>query len=61
MKAWKPAMAAHDPEALKAVYRDPSWRSAVRQELPSCGLRQQAHAELRGTSQKQRRSAMAAS
>jgi N-acyl-D-aspartate/D-glutamate deacylase len=33
MKAWKPAMAAHDPEALKAVYRDPSWRAAVRQEL----------------------------
>src|SRR5712671_1167566 len=33
MKSWKPAMAAHDPEALKAVYRDPAWRAAVRQEL----------------------------
>src|SRR6266550_5512039 len=33
MKSWKPAMAAHDPEALKKVYRDPSWRAAVRQEL----------------------------
>jgi len=33
MQAWKPAMAAHDPEALKAVYRDKSWRDAVRREL----------------------------
>jgi len=33
MKSWKPAMAAHDPAALKAVYRDPAWRAAVRQEL----------------------------
>ncbi len=33
MQSWKPAMAAHDGEALKRVYRDPSWRDAVRQEL----------------------------
>jgi N-acyl-D-aspartate/D-glutamate deacylase len=33
MQAWKPAMAAHDREALKKIYRDPSWREAVRQEL----------------------------
>ncbi len=33
MKAWKPAMAAHDPEALKKIYRDPSWRDSVRREL----------------------------
>ena len=33
MQSWKPAMAAHDAEALKKVYRDPSWRDAVRKEL----------------------------
>src|SRR5258708_32170903 len=33
MQSWKPAMAAHNPEALKAAYRDPSWRDAVRREL----------------------------
>ncbi|HKV15929.1 MAG TPA: amidohydrolase family protein [Reyranella sp.] len=33
MESWKPAMAAHDGEALKAVYRDPAWRAAVRKEL----------------------------
>ncbi len=33
MQAWKPAMAAHDPQALKKIYADPSWREAVRREL----------------------------
>src|SRR4029450_7766386 len=33
MQSWKPAMAAHDGEALKKVYRDTSWRDAVRKEL----------------------------
>jgi N-acyl-D-aspartate/D-glutamate deacylase len=33
MQSWKPAMAAHGEEALKKVYRDPSWRDAVRREL----------------------------
>jgi N-acyl-D-amino-acid deacylase len=33
MQSWKPAMAAHGEEALKTVYRDPSWRDAVRREL----------------------------
>lgn len=33
MQSWKPAMAAHDIETLKLVYRDPDWRGAVRQEL----------------------------
>jgi N-acyl-D-aspartate/D-glutamate deacylase len=33
MQSWKPAMAAHDAEELKKVYRDPSWREAVRKEL----------------------------
>ena len=33
MQSWKPAMAAHGEDALKKVYRDPSWRDAVRQEL----------------------------
>ena len=33
MQAWKPAMAAHDPQALKKIYADPSWRAAVRKEL----------------------------
>ena len=33
MQSWKPAMAAHDPEALKKVYRDNGWRDAVRREL----------------------------
>ncbi|SJZ71474.1 N-acyl-D-aspartate/D-glutamate deacylase [Enhydrobacter aerosaccus] len=33
MESWKPAMAAHDGEALKKVYRDPAWRAAVRKEL----------------------------
>jgi N-acyl-D-amino-acid deacylase len=33
MQSWKPAMAAHDPEALKEIYRDPAWRDAVRREL----------------------------
>ena len=33
MESWKPAMAAHGGEALKKVYRDPSWRAAVRREI----------------------------
>src|SRR5215470_17339412 len=33
MRSWKPAMAAHDKEALGKVYRDPAWREAVRREL----------------------------
>jgi N-acyl-D-amino-acid deacylase len=33
MQSWKPAMAAHGEEALKRVYRDPTWRDAVRREL----------------------------
>ncbi|MEI6200916.1 MAG: amidohydrolase family protein, partial [Enhydrobacter sp.] len=33
MQAWKPAMAAHDLQALKKIYADPSWREAVRREL----------------------------
>jgi N-acyl-D-amino-acid deacylase len=33
MQAWKPAMAAHDPQELKKIYADPSWRDAVRREL----------------------------
>ena len=33
MQSWKPAMAAHDAEALKTVYRDPAWREQVRREL----------------------------
>ena len=33
MQSWKPAMAAHDADALKKVYRDPSWRASVRKEL----------------------------
>jgi N-acyl-D-aspartate/D-glutamate deacylase len=33
MQSWKPAMAAHDGEALKKVYRDPAWRAAVKAEL----------------------------
>ncbi|MFO1083342.1 MAG: amidohydrolase family protein [Reyranellaceae bacterium] len=33
MKAWKPAMAAHEFDELVKVYRDPAWRDAVRQEL----------------------------
>ena len=33
MQSWKPAMAAHDGDALKKVYRDTSWRDAVRKEL----------------------------
>src|SRR3954469_2797902 len=33
MQSWKPAMAAHDADALKAVYRDTSWREGVRREL----------------------------
>ena len=33
MQSWKPAMAAHDIEALKQVYRDAAWRAAVRHEL----------------------------
>ena len=33
MQSWKPAMAAHDADALKKVYRDTSWRDAVRKEL----------------------------
>jgi N-acyl-D-amino-acid deacylase len=33
MQAWKPAMAAHDPQELKKIYSDPSWRAKVRQEL----------------------------
>ncbi|HEY6983023.1 N-acyl-D-amino-acid deacylase family protein [Reyranella sp.] len=32
MESWKPAMAAHG-EALKKVYSDKAWRSAVRKEL----------------------------
>jgi N-acyl-D-amino-acid deacylase len=33
MQAWKPAMAVHDPQELKKIYSDPSWRAKVRQEL----------------------------
>lgn len=33
MEAWKPAMAAHGIDALKKVYRDPAWRTAVKTEL----------------------------
>ena len=33
MESWRPAMTAHSGEALKAVYRDPAWRAAVRKEL----------------------------
>jgi N-acyl-D-amino-acid deacylase len=33
MQAWKPAMAAHDPQELKKIYADPSWRASVRREL----------------------------
>jgi N-acyl-D-aspartate/D-glutamate deacylase len=33
MQAWKPAMAAHDPQELKKIYSDPAWRAAVRKEL----------------------------
>ena len=33
MEAWKPAMAAHDPQELKKIYADPLWRDAVRREL----------------------------
>ena len=33
MDSWKPAMAAHDGDALKKVYRDQEWRTAVRKEL----------------------------
>ena len=33
MDSWKPAMAAHDHDALMKVYRDPAWRAAVAREL----------------------------
>jgi len=33
MAAWKPAMATHDAEALKKVYRDPEWRASVKREM----------------------------
>jgi N-acyl-D-aspartate/D-glutamate deacylase len=33
MESWKPAMAAHGDEALKKIYRDPSWRGAVKREI----------------------------
>jgi len=33
MESWKPAMAAHGDGALKRVYRDPAWRTAVKKEL----------------------------
>jgi N-acyl-D-amino-acid deacylase len=33
MQAWKPAMEAHDPGALKKIYNDPAWRAAVKTEL----------------------------
>ena len=33
MESWKPAMAAHGDEALKKIYRDPSWRAAVKREI----------------------------
>lgn len=33
MQAWKPAMAAHDPQELKKIYADPSWRASVAREL----------------------------
>ena len=33
MKSWKPAMAAHGDAELRKVYRDPTWRAAVKQEL----------------------------
>src|SRR4029077_10403650 len=33
MQSWKPAMAAHDAEGLKTVYRDRAWGEQVRREL----------------------------
>lgn len=33
MQAWKPVMAAHDEAAMTRIYRDPTWRAAVRSEL----------------------------
>ena len=33
MQAWKPVMAAHDAAAMMKIYRDPTWRAAVRAEL----------------------------
>ena len=33
MQAWKPAMAAHDPNELRKIYSDPGWRATVRKEL----------------------------
>ncbi len=33
MQAWKPAMAAHDPQELKKIYSDAAWRASVRKEL----------------------------
>jgi N-acyl-D-amino-acid deacylase len=33
MQAWKPVMAAHDEAEMTRIYRDPTWRAAVRSEL----------------------------
>ena len=35
MQSWKPVMAVHDEAELVRLYRDPSWRAAVRQEMES--------------------------
>jgi len=35
MQAWKPVMAAHGDAALAGIYRDLSWRAAVRAEMES--------------------------
>ena len=37
IKAWRPAMAAADDEALKTVYRDESFRQSVKDELAHAG------------------------
>ena len=37
IQAWRPAMAAADKQALKAIYRDESFRKAVRAELTHAG------------------------
>jgi len=37
LPGWKPAMAAHDPEALKRVYADPSFRAGVKDDLDNPG------------------------
>ena len=37
IQAWRPAMAAGDGEALKAVYRNPDFRQSVKDELAHAG------------------------